>query len=139
MTDEQLKHVLDRIDIDACEEVIENYIFLCRKNVRQRCSHGDGSYSYTIDEYEFLVIAENGEKQGIILRCGNVDLHWYIYREWRNQSVLSNALRTGVIRRVWPENREITCCYSYNDNRKEKFRITKHLADIAGLILKDKQ
>lgn len=139
MRDEQLKRVLDQIDIDECEEVVANHIFYCEKAVRQRYAHGDGSYSYMTDEYEFLVIAEGGEKQGIILRCGEEDLHWYVYRKWRNQGVLSDALRTGVIRQVWPENREITCCYNYNDNRREKFKMTRHLADIAGLILKDER
>ena len=137
MRDEQLKRVLDQMDIDECEEVVTNHIFYCEKAVRQRCFRGDGRYSYITDRYEFLVIADNGEKQGIILRCGEVDLHWYVYRKWRNKGVLSDALRTGIIRQVWPDNREITCCYNYDDNPKEKFNMTRHLADIAGLTLKE--
>lgn len=139
MRDEQLKRVLDQIDISECEEIIEDYIFYCEKAIRLRCYHGDSSFHYITDRNEFLIIAERGEKQAIILRCGEVDLHWYVYRKWRNKGVLSNALRTGIIRRLWPENREITCCYNYNDNRREKFSMTKHLADIAGLVLKDER
>lgn len=37
----------------------------------------------------------------------------------------------------WPENKKITCCYGYGDNCEEKFEMTQHLADIAGLILEE--
>ena len=117
MKDEQLKAVLDRIDINECEEIIENYIYYSKRPVRQRYYRGDGSYGYAEDEYEFLIIAENGEKQAIILRCGYADLHWFVLRKWRNEHVLSDALRTGILREVWPENTKITCCYNYYDNR----------------------
>lgn len=51
--------------------------------------------------------------------------------------MLSDALRTGVIHEVWPENTKITCCYNAYDNRKQKYNMTKHLADIAGLSLEE--
>lgn len=137
MKDEQLKSVLERIIINECEEVIENYIYSSKKLVRQRCGQGDGSFRYVEDEYEFLIVAENGEKQAIILRCGYVDLHWYVLKKWRNKHVLSDALHTGVLQQVWPENTKVTCCYNYNDNRKQKYNMTKHLADIAGLSLEE--
>lgn len=133
MRDEQLKYILERIDIRECEEIIEDYIYYSKRFVKQRCNRGDGSFYYIEEEYEFLIIAERGEKQAIILRCGYADLQWHVLRKWRNRSVLSNALRTGVLREVWPENTKITCCYNYNDDRQQKYNMTKHLADIAGL------
>lgn len=60
LKDDQLKYILQQIDLAECEEVIENYIYYSRRPVRQRCSHGDGTYGYVTDEYEFLIIAENG-------------------------------------------------------------------------------
>ena len=70
MKDEQLKSVLARIDLNKCDEIIKNHIYYSKRPVRQRCYRGDGSFRYINDEYEFLIIAENGEKQAIILRCG---------------------------------------------------------------------
>lgn len=137
MKDEQLKSVLVRIDLNKCDEIIKNHIYYSKRPVRQRCYRGDGSFRYINDEYEFLIIAENGEKQAIILRCGYVDLHWYVLRKWRNRHILSDALRTGVIQEIWPENTRITCCYNYDDDREQKYNTTKHLADIAGLSLED--
>ena len=42
LKDDQLKYILQQIDLAECEEVIENYIYYSRRPVRQRCSHGDG-------------------------------------------------------------------------------------------------
>lgn len=36
MRDEQLKYVLERIDLDECEEVVGNHIYYIRKAIRQR-------------------------------------------------------------------------------------------------------
>lgn len=74
MRDEQLKYILERIDIRECEEIIEDYIYYSKRFVKQRCNRGDGSFYYIEEEYEFLIIAERGEKQAIILRYGCADL-----------------------------------------------------------------
>lgn len=136
MTNEQLKSILEKIDLCECDVIIENYIYYSKRIERQRCYNGEGGYSYSANEYVFLIITDKGEKQAIILRCGYEDLHWYVKRKYRGSQVLSNALRTEVIRYVWPENTQVTCCYSWNDNREQKYEMTKHLADIAGLRMK---
>ena len=103
--------------------------------MKQRCYRSGGGYRYTTAVNEFLLIAENGVKQAIILRCDETDLHWYVLKPWRKKHVLSNALRTGVIRKIWPKNTSITCCYDCDDDISfdEKKRMTRHLAQIAGL------
>lgn len=137
MRNEQLKYLLDKFDLQDCTPIIDNYIYYIKTPVKQRCSCSGGRYVYVTNVDEFLIIAENGVKQAIILRCGESDLHWYVLRPWRKQHVLSNALRTGVIREVWPENTSITCCCSYEDNYLIKRRMTMHLAEIAGLELRE--
>lgn len=52
MRDEQLKYVLERIDLDECEEVVGNHIYYIRKAIRQRYDKYDKGYGYTTD-YEF--------------------------------------------------------------------------------------
>lgn len=137
MTNDQLRYLLNKFDLSDCTPIIENYIYYINTSVKQRCSSIGGSYRYITDSYEFIIVAENGVKQAIILRCGEVDLHWYVLRAWRNQHVLSNALRTGIIHKVWPKNTSITCCCSYGENEAEKKQMTLHLAKIAGLNLRD--
>lgn len=120
MKDEQLKSVLARIDLNKCDEIIKNHIYYSKRPVRQRCYRGDGSFRYINDEYEFLIIAENGEKQAIILRCGYVDLHWYVLRKWRNRHILSDALRTGVIQEIWPEKSNVDTLLRIEEEPQEK-------------------
>ena len=45
MRDEQLKYVLERIDLDECEEVVGNHIYYIRKAIRQRYDKYDKGYS----------------------------------------------------------------------------------------------
>ena len=74
MTDECLGAVLEWIDINECEEVIDDYIYYCNIPVKQRCYIGDGSFQYVTDEYDFRIITDRGKKQAIILRRGYSDL-----------------------------------------------------------------
>lgn len=139
MNDEKLKSILESTDLHECEPIINDYIYYCKKPIKSRASRSDGTYGYSVEEHEFLIIANHNEKQGIILRCGTTDLHWLVLRKWRNQHVLSDALRTGVIHNIWPENTTISCCYSWRDkmvDRPQKYAMTKHLAALAGLNMK---
>lgn len=140
VTDEQLKSLLKRTELNDCKSIIYDYIYYCKKPIKSWVFNENGNYGYSIDEYEFLIITNGDEKQGIILRCGTTDLHWLVLRRWRNRQVLSNALRTGIIHYVWPENKTVSCCYSWQDKmvyRPKKYNMTKHLSDLAGLKMKD--
>lgn len=126
-----------KIDLNECEEIIRNHIYYIRKPIKLRYSHYDGTFGYSTDEYEFLLIANKKIKEGIILRCGYKDLHWFIPKKLRKQHILSDALKTGVVKEIWPENKTISFCYRWDDDCsfQEKYTMTKHLADIAGLKL----
>ncbi len=140
VTDEQLERILKKMDLQECKPIMKDYIYYCKKLIKSRSYSGDGTYRYSTDESEFLIIVNGEEKQGIILRCGIVDIHWFVLKKWRKQHVLSNALRTGVINDVWPENKVVSCCYSWRDkvvDRPKKYSMTEHLANIAGLKMKN--
>ena len=106
MRNERLKSLLQKIDLEKCTPIIDNHIYYVKTPVKQRCSCIGGGYRYITTTNEFLLIAENGVKQAIILRCDESDLHWYVLKPWRKKHVLSNALRTGVIKKLWPEKNE---------------------------------
>lgn len=140
VTDEHLERIMKKTDLSECVPIIDNYIYYCKKPVKSRVNRGEGTYRYSVDDYEFLIITNGDEKQGIILRWGTVDLHWFVLKKWRNQHVLSNALRTGIINDIWPENKTISCCYSWRDkviDRPKKYAMTEYLAGIAGLKMKE--
>lgn len=144
MTHKKLESILKGIDLDQCQEIIPDQIYYIKKKVRTQI-YRNLKRCYDKHEYEFLIIASNNIKQAIILRCGDMDLHWFVLRKYRGQHILSNALRTGVIQQVWPENKFITCAYGWDgegedEDYQTKLAKTKHLAEIANLtILTDKE
>lgn len=137
MKDEKLVSILKKINLSDCTPVIEDYIYHIEIPLRQRVSCSGGGYKMDTSIYEFLIITDEGEKKAIILRCGYEDLHWHVLKPWRGQHILSNALRTGIIQKVWPENTSLSCFCNWDDNYDEKRRMTKHLAKIAGLTFKE--
>ena len=134
MTSKSLSYILRALDLNKCTCVVDKKIYYIKKAVKIKYE-SDGKTKYNISEYEFLVLTNDKQKQGIILKCSDLDLHWYVFKKYRNQKVLSNALRTGVINKVWPENKKITCCYEVEDFGSNKYELTKHLAEIADLEL----
>ena len=139
MTHKKLESVLKCISLDKCQEVVPGQIYYIKKTIRTQI-YRNLKRIYDKHDYEFLIITSNNVKQAIILRCGEKDLHWLVLRKYRGQHVLSNVLRTGVIHKVWPENKTITCAYNWNgegedEDYETKLSKTQHLADIANLGL----
>ena len=128
MTNRTLSCVLRNMDLNKCKKVKENIYYIQKEIMSQGKKRG---------QYEFLVLVQNGMKCGIILRCGTVDLHWYVFKKYRGQSILSNALRTGIINEVWPENKVVTCSYDYEMDYDLKCSMTQHLAKLVNLEFKD--
>ena len=139
MTNETLSHILRNLKLENCEWIRDN-IYYIKKTVRQMCYSGTiGDYRPTYSKYEFLVIADNGIKKAIILNCGDVDLHWYVFNRWRGNHILSDALRSGIIKDIWPKIKTVTCYYDWDDDKEEKYQMTKHLASLAGLGMSDEK
>ena len=133
MRDEKLREILLKINLEDCKEVIPNHLYHINYCLKQRVYGESGKYTYDYATYEFIVIAKDRIKQAIILRCGYEDLHWHVLKKYRGMHVLSNALRTGIIAMMWPENKSVTCCCNYYEDYETKYEMTKHLADLAGL------
>lgn len=139
MTNETLSHILRNLKLENCEWIRDN-IYYIKKTVRQICySCTTGTERATYTKYEFLVIAEEGIKKAIILNCGDLDLHWYVFNRWRGRHILSDALRSGIIKEIWPKITSVTCCYDWDDDKEEKYRMTKYLASLAGLQMSDEK
>ena len=137
MTNEELSYILRSLTLDECE-FIEGNAYYIKKSIKQMVYNCDiGKEVPNCSEYEFLVIAENGIKKAIILNCGNTDLHWYVLKKWRGMHILSDFLRTGIIKEVWPDIKTVTCCNERNENKENKYQMTKHLASLAGLAISE--
>lgn len=129
MNNNDLNRILKKIDLYKCQIIVDNYLYYLRKDIK------DGEC--VIKNCEFIIVAKNKIKQAIIYNMENQDLHWYVLEKWRCKHVLSNALRTGVIKQTWPNVEAITCCCEYGENYEYKLSQTKYLAEIAGLRIKN--
>lgn len=137
MTDKELSYFLRNTNLDDCEYCHDG-IFYIRRIVKLRVYNPQLRREQLHPSLEeFLIITENGIKQAIIHNCNNSDLHWYVYQNWRDRHVLSNALRTGIIKETWPDITSVTCCYNWDDNKVQKYQMTKHLASLADLEVHD--
>lgn len=139
MENETLSHILRGLHLDKCEFIRDNAYYI-KKTVKQMIYNCDIKKEKPFyAKYEFLVVAENGIKKAIILNCGDIDLHWYVFKKWRGKHVLSNFLRTGIIKEIWPDIKTVTCCYEWDDNVEVKYKMTEHLASLAGLGMSDEK
>lgn len=137
MTNKTLSNVLKSTKLSECN-CLRNGLYYIKTEVKQmifdpKIQNEKPHFSIG----EFIIITEDGTKKAIIYNCGNIDLHWYTFVKWRNQGVLSNALRSGIIKEVWPQIKTVTCCSDWNENAEEKYRMTEYLASLAGLGMSD--
>ena len=114
MTNQSLVSILRQINLDECDEIIKGEVYYIKKNVRLKCFNCEKNK-----------ITSRKIVGGIFIMRG-YDLHWYIFKEYRNHHYLSNALRKGVLDIICPDTKEITC---HDD---EELRC-KYLAEIAGV------
>ena len=137
MTDRTLSYVLRNIKLQDCDYLRDGIFYTRRIVTEHKYDFETGLDNPSYLECEFLVITQHNIKKAIIYNCNDEDLHWYVFTNWRGKHILSDALRTGIIREVWPDIESVTCCcYSWED-RQAKIAMTKHLAGLAGLGIRE--
>ena len=137
MTDKTLSYVLRSIKLEDCDYLRDGIFYSKRIVAEHKYNFETSLDNPSCLECEFLVITEHNIKKAIIYNCNDEDLHWYVFTSWRGKRVLSNALRTGIIREIWPNIESVTCCCYSWENKQAKVAMTKHLAALAGLSLRD--
>ena|GEM_PF-1314442 len=129
MEDRALAEFLKNLSISECTVVIPNHIY------RHEYDRNVMRNGRLVNEFgDFLIITDvNLEKKAIIMRVCN-DVHWHVLEPFRGQHWLSNALRTGYLKKLWPEITSITCINSESVDEYDK---TVHLAELAGLSVRE--
>ena len=130
MTNDTLSHVLRKIDlskgklvraVDDLEAVlIENHKTVTR-----------GSDRNFIGYYDYLILLKNGAKAGIIMKCDFVDIHVYVYPQYRNKHIVSRLTDDGFLKELWPDIDSVTCANRFEYEKK------KYLAETAGFYLRN--
>lgn len=130
MTNDNLSHILRNIDLSKGELVRSagDLDAVLIENHKTVIVNTNGRFK---DYYDYLILLKNGAKAGIILKCGSVDVHVYVYPKYRNQHIVSRLTEDGFLKKLWPDIDSVTCA-----NTDEYDRI-KYLAEIAGFYLRN--
>lgn len=130
MTNSTLSHVLRNIDLEkgTLVRTVGNLNAVLIENHKTVITNSNGRF---VDFYDYLILLKDGEKAGIILKCGSVDVHVYVYPKYREQHIVSSLTGDGFLKELWPDIDSVTCA-----NRNEYNRV-KYLAEIAGFKLRD--
>jgi hypothetical protein len=128
MTDITLSHVLRAIDINKGAVVREvDNLKAVLVNGHKTVTKVNGKLY--VDYNNYLVFLCNEKKVGGLLQCGTVDIHAYMFHQYRDQRIVSRLIGDGFLKKLWPNMRYVTCV-----NLDEYDRI-KHLVEIAGFQL----
>ena len=49
------------------------------------------------------------------------------------------TIDTFIIKDIWPKITSVTCCYDWDNDKEEKYLMTKQLASLAGLGMSDEK
>jgi hypothetical protein len=79
---------------------------------------------------EFIVLIENNVRVGGVYIMGDVDLHFVIFKKYRNKGYLSKFMKSGVLQKMFPKLLESSIC-----NFEEEKKI-KHLLQLANIKIK---
>lgn len=126
MKNETLLSLIERCRIADGVELIAGtaYLFDQRFRIPVINSHD------CIERYEIIILLYHNHKAGAILRCGDADVHWTVKERYQGKHILSDFLRSGVLKSVWPTN--IQTDLSGIESRAD-YQKKKHLAELAGL------
>ena len=130
MTNNTLSYVLRNIDLTKgiLVRTVGILSAVLIENHRTVETNSNGRF---VNFYDYLILLKDKEKAGIILKCGSVDIHVYVYPKYREQHIVSTLTGGGFLKDLWPDINSVTCA-----NRNEYDRI-KYLAEIAGFKLRN--
>lgn len=128
MQNEDVLEIIRRCNLSNGEVLIPNQAYLFHRDF---VLHG-----FKYEDTELIVLVKSGVKVGGIYRMDSNDMHWIIKPKFRGQHILSDFFRTGIINKIWPENKSVKLCDVYSES---EYRKKKHLADLLGLSIKNQE
>lgn len=131
MTNEDILDIVRRCDLRQGEELVPGEAYLFNRKFRMQIS---GKTRY--EPVEIIVLVKNKVKVGGIYRMGFYDLHCVIEEEYRDQHIMSDFLKKGVIEQVWSENKSVELVRVY---KRDDYNKRKYLASLSGLSIRNEE
>lgn len=131
MTDKGVLDLVEQCNIEEGIELVPGKAYLFKQKF---CENYFGKVEYV--EEEIIILTKSGIKAGGIYRMGPVDVHWVIIEEYRGQHILSDFLKTDIIREIWPENTSTELCGVDTQDEYDKKR---YLAELCHMSIKNEE
>ena len=130
MTNNQLSHVLRNIDLSNgyIVRMVNNLEAVLIEHHKSVTTNSGRRY---IEYYDYLILLKDRKKTGIIMKCQFMDVHVYMYPQYRNQHILSRLSGGGFLKKIWSDIESAKC-----ENRNEYAKI-KYLVENAGFYLRN--
>jgi len=129
MENSSLIRVLTRSNLKNAEVLIPSKAVYLEKFTRLRI---EDTQKFDRSKYKYIFLLDNNKRVGIILKCGD-DIHCYTIKKYRNKGYMSDFMRSGWIKKIWPDLVSVTCLHSHDSPEYDK---VKHLASLAGLYVR---
>lgn len=129
MTNEDVLNLVQRCRLKSGKVLIPNKAYLFKRKFLSRIG-----FKFYNNEEEIIVLVEDGKKVGGIYRMGTCDLHCVLYEKYRSHHIMSRFFKTGIIQKLWPENKSVKLCNVYT---REEYEKKKYLANLLGMTVKN--
>jgi len=122
MTNEDILDEIDYCDLAKSKELSPGEAYLFKNYFGYEC--------------DLLVFVKDGIKVGGIYRMGNWDMHIIIREEYRNQHILSNFLKKGIIKKIWPKIKAVDLC---DIDSQDTFEKKKYLVGLCNMTIRNEK
>lgn len=129
MKNEDVLNLVQRCRLKSGKVLIPNKAYLFKRKFLTRVG-----FKFYNNEEEIIVLVKDGKKVGGIYRMGAYDIHCVLHEKYRNQHIMSDFLKSGIIREIWPENKSVELCGVYT---REEYEKKKYLASLLGMTVKN--
>ena len=129
MTNEDILSIVKQCKLKKGTILISNCAYLFNQKFKVRV---DKRFRY--EQIEIIVLTKLGKKVGGIYRMGFDDIHCVIMEKYRNQHILSDFFKTGIIKKIWPENTSVKLCNVYT---RDEYSKKKYLVELLGMSIKN--
>lgn len=129
MQNETILDIVRRCKLKDGKELIPGVAYLFN---RKFLTPIDDRFGY--EQCEIIVLVKNGIKVGGIYRMGSWDMHVVLKEKYRGQHILSSFFKTGIINKIWPENKAVDLCDVISQDVFEK---KKHLVELCNMTVRN--
>ena len=133
MTNEGVLDLVKRCNLKKGIELIPGEAYLFDRKFKIK-SYGISNCMNKFIQMELIVLIKNGKKVGGIYRMGTADIHIVIKERYRGQHIMSNFLKKGIIKKIWPENISVEFCDLYT---RSDYVMRKHLVALCNMTIRN--